>query len=331
MPGKDLNSRVREVIAVTKEEAEAGLPRVEQQLAELGPQLKIALPKGLDVQQFTRDAIMLARKTPKLALCEPNSVLGAFMTAAQLGLRPGVSALGQAHILPFWNKKIQTPNPKRPGTFTQGGLEAVFVIGYPGMIELANRSNRLLSVAARAVYTGEEFSIDYGAPQPLTHRPVLDGPRGDLRGFYSDVRILNGGQFVEYWSKATMEAHRDQFALAKTKEGNVFGPWKDHFVQMGRKTMIRQAFNYMPRATELSIALAADNTVRRDWNVIEGATIEDLEQVLTPVAPEDAGNIPDEGPAEERRDPAFKPDRSQGAPPEDEQYYLWAQQNREGR
>ena len=59
------------------------------------------MPKGVEAAQLVRDALTAVRTNPKLAECEPNSVLGSLMTCAQLGLRPGV--LGHAWLLPFWD------------------------------------------------------------------------------------------------------------------------------------------------------------------------------------------------------------------------------------
>ena len=69
-------------------------------------QFAMALPKHISTDRFTRVALTAVRQNPKLQECSVPSILGVFMTLAQLGLEPGV--LGQAYILPFNNKKLNT-------------------------------------------------------------------------------------------------------------------------------------------------------------------------------------------------------------------------------
>ena len=229
MPKAPLNTRVTNAIALTKEEQDADLPRIEKQIAAMVPQFELAVPAGMDPGQLARDMINLVRRQPKLAISEPNSVLGAFMTSAQLGLRPGIGALGQADILPFWNKKLERPDGRK------GGYEATFVIGYQGMIELGNRTGQIRSIASRCVYHGEEFDVEYGSEQHIHHKPVMDGLPGELRGFYSRIELVNGGVLMEYWTLAQMEHHRDRFAFGPNERGHdrrpVAGPFQRNGTQ----------------------------------------------------------------------------------------------------
>ena len=71
-------------------------------------QFAMALPKHISTDRFTRVALTAVRQNPKLQECSVPSLLGVFMTLAQLGLEPGV--LGQAYILPFNNKKLKDMN-----------------------------------------------------------------------------------------------------------------------------------------------------------------------------------------------------------------------------
>jgi len=44
----------------------------------------------------------------------------------------------------------------------------------------------------------------------------------------------------------------------KTSKSGNFGPWKDHFEEMSKKTAIRRLFKYLPVGTELNRAIAID-------------------------------------------------------------------------
>jgi hypothetical protein len=59
-------------------------------------------------------------------------------------------------------------------------------------------------------------------------------------------------------SKEQILAIRDR-SSAKTKDGNIVGPWKTDEAEMWRKTVVRRASKYMPLSTEAQRAVAVDN------------------------------------------------------------------------
>lgn len=250
----------------------------EQLIRTMEGQFKMAMPRGLEAAQLVRDAISVMRNTPKLAECEQMSVLGALMTCAQLGLRPGIGALGHAHILPFWSNKNRR-------------FEAQFILGYQGMIELANRSGEIDLIVAREVHENDEFHIDYGTDQ-LHHVPAMQG-RGPVKGYYAKFYRKGGTRPTFEWlSVADAQEHRDRFATAKKKDGTIFGPWVDHFDAMALKTTVRMVFKWMPRSTLIQNAIIADETVRLDYEPTS-----DLAQITQHVDADDAGTPPDDEPA----------------------------------
>lgn len=227
-----------------------GLPA---QIKKMETAFQLAMPRGTEAKQLIRDALTCLQTNPKLAQCEQKSLLGALMTCAQLGLRPGVGALGHAYLIPFWDSKAR-------------GFKAQLVIGYQGYVDLAHRSGRIASIHARTVYSNDEFHMEYGAAEDKwVHRPRLDGPRGEPVLFYAVGRTVDGGYSItEPMTVADMEAYRDKHATSRTKEGKVFGPWVDHFEAMARKTMVRKLMKLMPKSTEITRAIAHDDGVRID-------------------------------------------------------------------
>lgn len=208
-----------------------------------------AMPRGAEATQLVRDALTALRMTPKLGECERTSVLGSLMTCAQLGLRPGV--LGHAYLLPFWDNRARTN-------------KAQLVIGYQGMIQLAHRSGEIKSLIARTVHENDEFDVDYGLADSLVHKPNLFGDRGDPIAYYAIAKFNSGGHVFMVMTQAEMLRYRDLHAKARTREGRIVGPWVDHFEGMCLKTVIRQLFKYMPKSTEMAVAMAADEGVRVD-------------------------------------------------------------------
>lgn len=219
------------------------------QIRSMEKEFQLAMPKGVEATQLIRDALTAVRMTKNLEKCEAASVLGALMTCAQLGLRPGV--LGHAWVLPFWDNKNK-------------GYKAQLVIGYQGYIDLAHRSPKVASIIARTAHAGDVFDVDYGIADTIVHKPNLLGERGEPIAYYAIVKYVSGGYAFFVMSHADMLKYRDENATAKTREGKIFGPWIDNFEGMAQKTTIRQLAKYMPKSTELAAAMAADEGVRVD-------------------------------------------------------------------
>jgi recombination protein RecT len=268
-----------------------------QQIEAMRDQFQIAMPKGAEAGQLIRDALTCVRTTKNLVACDAQSVLGGLMTCAQLGLRPGVGALGHAWLLPFWDRN------RNDG---QGGYAAQLVIGYQGWVDLCYRTERVLSIAARTRYENDYFELEYNLDgDKLIHRPCLDGPRGEPSLFYAVARLKDGGYAItDPMTVADMEAHRDRFAMTKSrKTGEVFGVWRDNFQAMAEKTVVKKVCKLLPKSTELAIALAVDEGVRVDVSPdIDAAEVTrhipgDVEPSDGDDAPATGGqNLPDEAP-----------------------------------
>ena len=237
-----------------------GTETFQHQLAKMQDQFQRAMPRGLEAVQLIRDVMTCMRQTPKLAECARTeagalSILGSAMTCAQLGLRPGVGALGHAWILPFWDNRSRTQ-------------KAQLIIGYKGYVELGQRSDRIGSLHTRIVYENDDFRLRYGLEKDdFEQTPYFEAGHdtpGAPRLFYAVGRLANGGTaMADPMTLTEMEAHRDRFAMAK-KDGRVVGPWADHFESMGKKTMLLRLMMLMPKSTDIARAMDNDGSVRLD-------------------------------------------------------------------
>ncbi|MEI4273903.1 recombination protein RecT [Klenkia sp. LSe6-5] len=275
-------------------------PGLVDQVRQMEQQFQMAMPKGQEAAQLVRDVITAISQNPKLRECVPATVLGGAMTMAQLGLRPGV--LGHGWLLPFWDSRHDNGNGRK------GAFKAQLVIGYQGLVELVHRSDRVISIAARTVYTNDEFALGYGLEgDTFTHNPALDGDRGEPRLYYAIARMKGGGYaLTEPMSHTAMEAYRDQYAMAKTREGVVVGPWRDQFEGMAHKTMIRRLVKLLPKSTELAHAIEADEKIRVDLtpagidhgqDVIDGEVIDEVPDGVDPATGETTAPAAAEQPA----------------------------------
>jgi recombination protein RecT len=204
------------------------------------------LPKHMSSERLFQLAVSTVNHDPKLAECDTTSVLSCLMKCSALGLEPSaVDGLGRAYILPFRNKKAG------------GRMEATFIIGYKGIIDLARRSGELKTIYARAVYEADEFAYwEDENGQHVTYRPNLDVPKDPekLKGVYCMAILKNDGRVFEYMSRSEVDAIRK-----RSKSPNS-GPWVTDYEAMALKSVIRRAARYLPMSVEAADAIAADET-----------------------------------------------------------------------
>ena len=213
-------------------------------------QFATALPKHINSDRFVRIAITTIRQNPKLAQCNQESLLGALMVSAQLGLEPGV--LGQCYLIPY-------------------GRECQFQIGYKGMIELLRRSGQLKDIYAYSVYENDEFEMTYGLNRDLKHKPNLQN-KGNFIGCYCVAVLKDDARAFEYMTKEEIEAHGKKFS--KTY-GN--GPWKTDFEAMAHKTVVKKMLKWLPVSVEF---LEMANKDEKTFKVADEKTGETEEVII---------------------------------------------------
>lgn len=231
----------------------------QRNLAEMKPKDQIAyllksrqaeiqkmLPKHLNAERLLKVAQIAATTTPALAKCDVPSLIGAIGQCAQMGLEPN-TVLGHAYLVPFNIKRKDTNGNERWVNSVQ------VIIGYKGLIDLARRSGQIVSIAAHEVCMADHFDMVYGLDEKLEHKPAL-GERGDIIGFYAVAKLKDGGHCFEF-----MSLHQVREIMAATQSKGKYGPWKDHFTEMGRKTVIRRLAKYLPLSIEFQTAAALDS------------------------------------------------------------------------
>lgn len=218
---------------------------------QMKPAIAQAIPQHMTPERLLRIATTSIRTNPKLKICTPESLLGAVMQCAQLGLEPSI--LGHAYLVPYKNKKKDAQG--RELGYVD---EAQFQIGYKGLIELARRTGQISSIMAQAVYEKDEFEYEYGIDEKLRHVPT-DGDRGRVVKYYAYAKFKDGGYSFMVMSRRDIETHRDKFSKAKN-----FGPWVDHFDEMAKKTVLKALMKYMPISVEFQKAVSMDETTKRE-------------------------------------------------------------------
>lgn len=223
--------------------------------------LKALLPAHMTPERMMKIALGALRTTPKLMDCTIESLFGAVVVCAQMGLEPNTPQ-GHIYLIPFGNSRKQT-------------TEVQIVVGYKGLIDLARRSGQIESLSARVVHERDVFDIDYGTSDCITHKPFLAGERGRITGFYAVAKLKGGGVQFEFMSAAEVNAVRDASQGYKTAKrfNNQNTPWITNYEEMGKKTVIRRLAKYLPMSIELANAVALDGRA-------EAAETQGLDRVL---------------------------------------------------
>jgi len=244
----DLTNKLR-TTAVARKQEPAGPATVYDLLNANITEIQRALPKHMTADRMARLATSVLKSTPALLQCDVKSLMGAIMTASQLGLEPGI--LGECYLVPF-KGKVQ------------------FIPGYKGLIKLAWQSGQVKMIYAHMVYANDTFVYELGLNAKLEHRPA-DTDRGKPTHVYAVAHFTNGGYAFEVMSVADVEAIRAR-SMAKNN-----GPWVTDWVPMAKKTVLKQLFKYVPLSPELTtVAKAAqlDGAVRTDVAAIDDASFE---------------------------------------------------------
>lgn len=152
----------------------------------------------------------------------PVTVIQSALKAATFDL-PIDTSLGYAYVVPFRNK---------------GRMEAQFILGYKGMIQLALRTGVYKVINVTDVKEGElkhfnrlteEIELDFiGDDAARDALPTI--------GWVGYFRMVNGTEKTIYMTRAQVEAHEQH-----NRKGQFMGRgWRENFDAMARKTVLRK-------------------------------------------------------------------------------------------
>jgi recombination protein RecT len=230
-------------------------------------------PENMAFVQEANFAMMAIGRNEQLAKCDPNSFASAVYQVAITGLSLN-PALGHAYLIP------------------KGG-KAEFRPGYQGLITIMIKCGAIKKIEARAVYENDEFDLNYGDSPSVTHRPATVN-RGQLIAFYGVATLPNGEKLIEYMTldEVLVNARRgDMNKNAKITE-DYKGPWGTDLGEMGRKTIVRRLWKYVPKenlsgdvSKRLEAAFSGDNADAMEARSEKASSMDyvDFEIVSTPV------------------------------------------------
>ena len=219
--------------------------KAQSYLKAMSPAISEALPKstGMSAERLSRITLTTLKQNPKLLECSIESLLGAVLQSAQLGLEPNL--LGSCYFIPYKNT-------------------VSFQIGYKGLIDLATRKGEVTSIVAQEVYEGDTFHYEYGRNETLKHIPTQHDKRGAIEYVYAYAHLKNGGFVFQVMHISEIEKIRNEHSIAYKFDKSGSSIWVKHFNAMCIKTVIKRLVKYLPISTETQNLIAHDETIRKD-------------------------------------------------------------------
>src|SRR6185312_11420575 len=228
--------------AIAKKAAQA--PTIQDYLETRRNLIASVAPKHLTPDRLIKVALVARSRDPKLLQCDPESLLKAIVTAAELGLEPS-GLRGQGYLIPRKNKHT-------------GKLEATFLPGYRGLVDLATRGGRVKFVEARLVRARDKFHVQLGTDPKIVHEMFLGDDPGELTHVYSVATMDDGSKhFDQPMTRSEVERVRDRNGSPDT------GPWVSDFDEMAKKTGVRRHMKMLPISPEAQKAVEYEESMER--------------------------------------------------------------------
>jgi recombination protein RecT len=238
-------------------------PTLGQVIQRMVPEIQRALPRHMSGDRMARLALTVLRKDPALAKTTPESFAGALLTAAGLGLEPGVN--NEAYLVAY-------------------GRECQLIIGYQGFAKLFWQHPLAAHLDAQAVHENDEFDYAYGLNPFLTHKPAK-GDRGKVTEYYAVAKLSTG-------ASAFVVLSADDVKKLRGGKVGTSGKIADPMHWMERKTAVRQLVKLLPKSSEMDRAIRDDE--RGGAELHRERVLE--REVLDGNTPPAIENTPDAGP-----------------------------------
>ena len=222
---------------------------------KLKPQMALALPKHLTADRMTRIALTAFSTSEALQRCTTKSIAASIMTAAQLGLEPGVNGAG--FLVPY-------------------GTTCTFVPGWKGLVDLVSRSGRG-TVFTGVIFKDQAYTFTDGAKRDLIihNETDLDDPE-DITHAYAIGWVKDATMpIIELWRVSKIKKHRDKYNKQGVKHYS-FRDWEMYC----RKIPLLQVIKYMPCSIDVANAVAlSDAADRGHAATIEGGFVVEDDRV----------------------------------------------------
>ena len=192
---------------------------------------------GKRAPQFVSSIVTMAANDAmltKVVASAPQTIITSALKAAALDL-PIDPALGTAYVVAFKNT-VKGPDGKPvkdANGYNKTRDEAQLIVGWKGLVQLAQRTGLYKRINADFVYEGETIVDDR-----ISGDIKIEGQKTSDKviGYFAYFQLVNGFEKCVCWTKEKVEAHE-----AKHRKGQYMSKaWRDDFDSMGRKTVLRE-------------------------------------------------------------------------------------------
>ena len=250
---------------------------------------------GENSGSFISSILTIVNNNSRLRECNAASILSAASTAAALKL-PITPSLGFAHIVPYK---------------TKNGYQAVFQIGWKGLVQLAMRSNQYRKIHAGKVCEGQIKEVDFITGDPIRGEKISD----KVVGYAAYFELINGFNKTLYMTVEDLKEHAKKYSQSyayDVKNNARTSVWSTNFDAMAKKTVLKlliSKFGIMNidyNSTDMARALASDQSVisedgtyryidneRKSSDIDSIAFVDDSTVLDEYEAPEQSENIAD--------------------------------------
>lgn len=184
--------------------------------------------------QFAIQAFQKNDFLAKTALSNPISAQNAIINVAAIGISLN-PASKLAYLVP------------RDGT-------VCLDVSYMGLMHIAQATGCIQWGQAKVVYANDTYESN-GIDTAPTHKYNAFGERGSVVGVYCTVKTSGGDYLTDEMSVSDVEAIRKLSKAGTSKQG----PWVNFWEEMAKKTVVKRASKYWPRATRLDAAIQVLN------------------------------------------------------------------------
>jgi len=193
---------------------------------------------GLSEAAYNKEvsfAVQMVNQNSKLRECPLGSILKAMMNIANcsLSLNP---IMKQAFLETRWNR------------FTKSN-ECAMGVQYTGLADLLLNQGLITKLNTQWVYENDEFENNMADENmPIKHSRAW-GNRGEKKGVYSIAYFRDGTKQPEIMTVDEINKVRErstayQYAIKNKKDAT---PWITDYDEMGRKTVLRRFYKYLPK------------------------------------------------------------------------------------
>ena len=191
-------------------------------------QVALALPKHLTPDRFARIALTAITRNPKLLDCTRESLLRCLMDLSAMGIEPDGR---RAHLIPY-------------------GKDCTLILDYKGIVEIVRRDPDILDVQCISIRENDVAEWKNGE---MNHQIDPKKERGSVVSTYTRIAWRNGSISIgEPFSKDDAEHAK------KSSKSASSGPWKDHYVEMWKKSNIKRDSKMWPLSPEIRDTLEKD-------------------------------------------------------------------------